>query len=69
MITRSVYIWTGIFLLEKNLIAFLLRREKNKQICCHRLRGHPSFLKIASFHILAVKLTHDALQIGTGIML
>jgi len=39
----------------KKLIAFLLRREKDKQICCHRLRGHPSFLEIAIFHILATK--------------
>lgn len=56
MITRSVYICMRIFLLEKKiLIAFLLRREKDKQICCHRLRGHPSSLQIAYFHILATK--------------
>lgn len=51
------------------LIYFLLRREKNKQICCHRLRGHPSFLEIAYFQILATKWTHNYLQIYTGFVL
>lgn len=39
----------------KNPNCFLTEKRKTKQICCHRLRGHPSFLEIASFHILVTK--------------
>lgn len=58
-----------IFIGKKNVIAFLLRRVKTKRICCHRLRGHPSFLEIASFHVLGTKWTHNSLHICTGILL